>query len=66
VQRSWDRWLLLLILCAKISYEQLGGREPALVVVDAHLYGAVCGFVVGAVLSWRIVIIRLRAGAARP
>jgi membrane associated rhomboid family serine protease len=65
-ERAWDRWLLLAILCAKLAYEQLGGREPPLVVVDAHLYGAVCGFAVGAVLSWRIVIIRLRSRTARP
>jgi rhomboid family GlyGly-CTERM serine protease len=64
--RAWDRWLLLAILCAKLAYEQLGGREPPLVVVDAHLYGALCGFAVGAVLSWRIVIIRIRSRAARP
>jgi rhomboid family GlyGly-CTERM serine protease len=56
--RAWDRWLLLLILCAKLAYEQLGGHEPPLVVVDAHLYGAVCGFAVGSVLSWRTVIMR--------
>jgi rhomboid family GlyGly-CTERM serine protease len=54
--RVWDRWLLLI-------YEQLGGREPPLVVVDAHLYGAVCGFVVGAALSWRTAIIRHRSSA---
>jgi rhomboid family GlyGly-CTERM serine protease len=65
-ERTWDRWLLLVILCAKLAYEQLGGREPPMVVVDAHLYGAVCGFAVGAVLSWRIVIIRLRSRTARP
>jgi rhomboid family GlyGly-CTERM serine protease len=56
--RAWDRWLLLLILCGKLAYEQLGGHEPPLVVVDAHLYGAACGFAVGSVLSWRTVIIR--------
>jgi rhomboid family GlyGly-CTERM serine protease len=56
--RAWDRWLLLLILCAKLAYEQLGGHEPPLVVVDAHLYGAACGFAVGSVLAWRTVIIR--------
>jgi rhomboid family GlyGly-CTERM serine protease len=65
-RRSWDRWLLIVILGAKLAYEQLGGREPPMVVVDAHLYGAACGFAVGAVLSWRIAIIRLRARAARP
>jgi rhomboid family GlyGly-CTERM serine protease len=56
--RTWDRWLLLLILCVKLAYEQLGGHEPPLVVVDAHLYGAVCGFAVGSVLAWRTAIIR--------
>ena len=38
---SWDRWILLVCLCGKLAYEQFGGREPPLVVVDAHLYGAV-------------------------
>jgi rhomboid family GlyGly-CTERM serine protease len=61
--RGWDRWLLLVLLSAKLIYEQLGGREPPLVVVDAHLYGAVCGFVVGAALSWRTAIIRHRSSA---
>lgn len=61
--RVWDRWLLLGLLSAKLIYEQLGGREPPLVVVDAHLYGAVCGFVVGAALSWRTAIIRHRSSA---
>jgi len=63
-QKSWDRWILAGCLGAKLAYEQLGGREPPLVVVDAHLYGALCGFVVGAALSWRTAIIRLRS--ARP
>jgi rhomboid family GlyGly-CTERM serine protease len=61
--RVWDRWILLVLLGAKLIYEQLGGREPPLVVVDAHLYGAVCGFVVGAALSWRTAIIRHRSTA---
>ena len=34
--RAWDRWILVIGLCAKLLYEQLGGREPPLVVVDAH------------------------------
>jgi len=62
--RAWDRWILVVCLCGKLLYEQLGGREPPLVVVDAHLYGAVSGFVAGAALSWRTAIIRLRS--ARP
>jgi rhomboid family GlyGly-CTERM serine protease len=61
--RVWDRWILLVLLSAKLIYEQLGGREPPLVVVDAHLYGAVCGFVVGAALSGRTAIIRHRSSA---
>jgi rhomboid family GlyGly-CTERM serine protease len=64
--RAWDRWILIGCLVAKLAYEQLGGHEPALVVVDAHLYGAVCGFLVGALLSWRVAIIRLRSRAAGP
>ncbi|MEA3151054.1 MAG: hypothetical protein QOD56_1993 [Gammaproteobacteria bacterium] len=63
LQRAWDRWLLLLCLAAKIAYEQLGGHEPPLVVVDAHLYGALSGFVVGAALCGRIAIIRHRFNA---
>lgn len=59
-QHTWDRWLLTLGLAAKLAYEQLGGREPPLVVIDAHLYGALSGFAVGAALSWRIAIIRHR------
>jgi rhomboid family GlyGly-CTERM serine protease len=61
--RSWDRWLLIACLCAKLAYEQLGGHEPPLVVVDAHLYGAVSGFAIGAALCARIAIIRHRYSA---
>jgi rhomboid family GlyGly-CTERM serine protease len=59
--RAWDRWILVVCLCGKLAYEQFGGREPPLVVVDAHLYGAVSGFMAGAALSWRTAIIRLRS-----
>ena len=59
--RSWDRWILVLGLCAKLAWEQWGGHAAPLVVVDAHLYGAACGFVVGALLSWRTAIIRRRS-----
>jgi rhomboid family GlyGly-CTERM serine protease len=62
--RAWDRWILVVCLCGKLAYEQFGGPEPPLVVIDAHLYGAVSGFVAGAALSWRTAIIRLRS--ARP
>lgn len=61
--RIWDRWILILFLCGKLAYEQLGGPEPPLVVVDAHLYGAIAGFAVGAALCGRIAIIRHRFGA---
>ena len=64
--RAWDRWILFACLAAKLAYEQFGGREPPLVVVDAHLYGAACGFAVGALLSWRVAIIRLCSRAPRP
>jgi hypothetical protein len=48
---AWDRWLLIAILSGKLAYEQFGGHEPPLVVVDAHLYGAIGGFAAGAALS---------------
>jgi len=63
IERTWDRWILILFLAGKLAYEQLGGPEPPLVVVDAHLYGAVAGFVVGAALCGRIAIIRHRFSA---
>jgi rhomboid family GlyGly-CTERM serine protease len=62
-ERAWDRWLLLACLCVKLAYEQLRGHETSLVVVDAHLYGAIAGFAVGAALSWRMAIIRHRSSA---
>jgi len=63
VAREWDRWILLACVCAKLAYEQFGGHEPPLVVVDAHLYGALSGFAVGAALCGRIAIIRHRFSA---
>src|SRR6202451_945862 len=57
-ERSWDRWILAVGLCAKLAWEQWGGPSAALIVVDAHLYGAACGFIVGAALCLRIAIIR--------
>jgi rhomboid family GlyGly-CTERM serine protease len=50
-ERAWDRWILIVLLSVKLAYEQFGGHEPPLVVVDAHLYGAICGFAVGAAFS---------------
>ncbi|HEX3913516.1 MAG TPA: rhombosortase [Steroidobacteraceae bacterium] len=63
VMRVWDRWILLIGLCAKLGWEQWGGHPQQWVVVDAHLYGAACGFALGAALSWRTAIIRHRSGA---
>jgi rhomboid family GlyGly-CTERM serine protease len=59
-ERSWDRWILFLGLSIKLIWEQTGGQTAPLIVVDAHLYGAISGFLVGAALSWRIAIIRHR------
>jgi hypothetical protein len=61
VTRAWDRWILLVGLSAKLAWEQWGGHAAPLIVVDAHLYGAACGFAVGAALSWRAAIIRRRS-----
>jgi rhomboid family GlyGly-CTERM serine protease len=62
-ERSWDRWILLIGLCAKLIYEQMPAHQAPLVIADAHLYGAACGFLVGAALSWRVAIIRHRSRA---
>lgn len=59
--RAWERWILLACLAAKIAYEQYAeahGRAAPLVVVDAHLYGALAGALVGAALCGRAAIIR--------
>jgi rhomboid family GlyGly-CTERM serine protease len=61
--REWDRWILLVGLAGKLAYEQLAGPPPKLIVVDAHLYGAMAGFIVGAVLCGRMAIIRHRPRA---
>jgi len=62
-ERSWDRWILAVGLCAKLAWEQWGGSAAPLIVVDAHLYGAACGFIVGGALCLRIAIIRRRSRA---
>jgi rhomboid family GlyGly-CTERM serine protease len=61
IERSWDRWILVVGLAAKLAWEQLGGSKAPLIVVDAHLYGALCGFIVGTALSLRVAIIRHRS-----
>ena len=58
--REWDRWLLLLGLGCKLIWEQWRGHAMPLIVVDAHLYGAIAGFLLGAALAARTVIIRHR------
>jgi rhomboid family GlyGly-CTERM serine protease len=62
-QGAWDRWILTLGLAVKLAWEQWGGHNAPLIVVDAHLYGSICGFALGALLSWRIAIIRYRSRA---
>lgn len=46
----WDSRLLLALIIAKLAYEQIWGPMPGSeesaggnVIVDAHLYGAICG-----------------------
>jgi rhomboid family GlyGly-CTERM serine protease len=63
VERTWDRWILIGGLSAKLAWEQWAGHAQPMIVVDAHLYGAACGFAVGAALSWRTAIIRHRSRA---
>ena len=62
-ERSWDRWILAIGLGAKLAWEQWVGPAAPLIVVDAHLYGAACGFIVGGALCLRIAIIRHRSRA---
>ncbi len=63
--RAWDRWILILGLSAKLGWEQWGGSSAPLIVVDAHLYGALSGFIMGAALSLRIAIIQNRSRTLR-
>jgi len=66
VARARERWLLLALLVGKVALEQLlqaAGRREPMVVVDAHFYGAVAGFAIGAALCGRTAIIRRRQGA---
>ena len=64
-QRQWDRWILAGGLTLKLAFEQIwqasgnrlhSGELP--VVIDAHLYGAVAGALIGAALCARMAIIR--------
>jgi rhomboid family GlyGly-CTERM serine protease len=60
VRRLWDRWLLIVALAGKLLWEHFAGHDQPGIVVDAHLYGALGGFLVGAALSARLAIIRPR------
>lgn len=60
IERDLVAWLLGMIGAAKLLYEHLSGAMPftssgALVVTDAHLYGAVAGMVCG-VLMVRVTL----------
>lgn len=62
-QRS--EWLLFAVFVAKLVWEQLVGPTPGTaelaggnVIVDAHLYGALTGALIG--LAWRVVPSRPR------
>ena len=64
--RVWDRWILFAAFLGKLAFERYQyshGRIPPLIVVDAHLYGAVAGFAAGAALCWRLAIIRRRSAS---
>jgi rhomboid family GlyGly-CTERM serine protease len=56
-RRDLDGWILAAFIVAKLFYEQLAGAMPfsgaAHTVVDAHLYGAIAGFVVALFLRSR-------------
>jgi rhomboid family GlyGly-CTERM serine protease len=57
-RRDLDGWILAAFILLKLSYEQWSGALPfadggASVVVDAHLYGALGGFAVAAILKPR-------------
>ena len=59
--REWDRWILWLGLATKLLVEQREGPgvlQGATVVIDAHLYGALCGAAIAAVLCVQMAIIR--------
>ena len=63
--RQWDRWILAIGLTLKLVIEQswqAGGHRlrsgDLPIVIDAHLYGAVAGALIGAALCARMAIIR--------
>lgn len=60
VERAWERWILVVVLVVKLAHEQYAqatGHAAPLIVVDAHLYGALAGAIVGAALcAWTAII----------
>ena len=56
-RRDLDGWILAVFTVAKLSYEQFVGSMPFAgsvnTVVDAHLYGAICGLAVASLLRSR-------------
>jgi rhomboid family GlyGly-CTERM serine protease len=56
-RRDLDGWILAVFIVAKLAYEQFAGALPfagtSNTIVDAHLYGAIAGVVLGLVLKSR-------------
>jgi rhomboid family GlyGly-CTERM serine protease len=56
-RRDLDGWILAAFIVAKLAYEQYAGALPfagtSSTIVDAHLYGAIDGVVLGLVLKSR-------------
>lgn len=58
---QWDRWILLIGLAVKLIYERGFSQPTPMIVIDAHLYGVLAGFVIGVALTLRMAIIRERS-----
>ena len=56
-RRDLDGWILAIFIVAKLAYEQFAGALPFAgtvnTIVDAHLYGAIGGVVLGLLLQSR-------------
>ena len=56
-RRDLDGWILAIFIVVKLAYEQFAGALPfagtANTIVDAHLYGAIGGVVLGLLLKSR-------------
>jgi rhomboid family GlyGly-CTERM serine protease len=69
-RRDLDGWILAIFLVVKLSFEQFSGALPfenggVGVVVDAHLYGALGGLAVAALVDWRKVAYGALRGGRR-